>query len=158
MIITCTNCFKKFNINADLIPEKGRLLQCNGCNHKWFFKNEIAPELNDTTENENLKIFNNESVKENKSLVTDIDLNTNNEIKKPLDEIKEKKFHKKDKDKKKSTFLNWTIIFIISFVAFIVLIDTFKLPISKIFPDIEFLLYNLYESFKDITLFIKDLI
>ena len=38
MIITCDNCQKKFEIDQDLIPENGRLLQCSACNHKWFFK------------------------------------------------------------------------------------------------------------------------
>ena len=38
MIISCEKCAKKFNINSDLIPEKGRLLQCSSCEHKWFFK------------------------------------------------------------------------------------------------------------------------
>ena len=43
MIIHCVNCNKKFDIDANLIPKIGRLLQCNSCNHKWFFKNEIVP-------------------------------------------------------------------------------------------------------------------
>ena len=43
-------------------------------------------------------------------------------------------------------------------IAFIILIDTFKYPISKIVPNIEFILYNLYESIKDIRLFFNDLI
>ena len=50
------------------------------------------------------------------------------------------------------------IVFLISFVALIILVDTFKYPISKIVPNIEFILYNLYESIKDIRLFLKDLI
>jgi hypothetical protein len=64
------------------------------------------------------------------------------------------------KPKKQKTFkiLNLSIIFLISFVAFIIILDTFKSPIGKIVPNIEFLLYNLYESFKDIVSFIKDLI
>ena len=36
--------------------------------------------------------------------------------------------------------------------------DTFQGPISKIIPNIEFLLYNLYETINDIILFLKDLI
>jgi hypothetical protein len=54
--------------------------------------------------------------------------------------------------------LNLTIIFIISFVAIIILLDTFKYPISKIVPDIELILYNLYETINDIKLFLIDLI
>ena len=41
MIISCTNCSKKFEINSDLIPESGRLLECSACSHQWFFKKEI---------------------------------------------------------------------------------------------------------------------
>ena len=41
MIITCNNCNKKFDLVSNLIPDKGRLLQCASCNHKWFFKKEI---------------------------------------------------------------------------------------------------------------------
>ena len=41
MIITCIRCDKKFEVESSLIPEKGRLLQCNSCNHQWFFKKEI---------------------------------------------------------------------------------------------------------------------
>ena len=40
MIIECINCNKKFNVNSNDIPEKGRLLLCTNCNHKWFFKKE----------------------------------------------------------------------------------------------------------------------
>ena len=38
MIISCTNCSKKFNIDEILIPENGRLLQCSSCNHKWHYR------------------------------------------------------------------------------------------------------------------------
>jgi predicted Zn finger-like uncharacterized protein len=41
MIITCNNCNKKFDLDSNLIPDKGRLLQCASCNYKWFFKKEI---------------------------------------------------------------------------------------------------------------------
>ena len=41
MIITCNNCNKKFDADPALIPEIGRLVQCNSCDHKWFFKKEI---------------------------------------------------------------------------------------------------------------------
>ena len=38
MIIDCPECNKKFEIDSNLIPIDGRLLQCGNCNHKWFFK------------------------------------------------------------------------------------------------------------------------
>ena len=62
------------------------------------------------------------------------------------------------KNEKKKNFLNLTVVFIISFIAFVILLDTFKSPIGKIVPNIEFLLHNLYDSIKDILLFTKDLI
>ena len=38
MIITCPCGDKKFNVDASLIPQEGRALQCGFCDHKWFFK------------------------------------------------------------------------------------------------------------------------
>jgi predicted Zn finger-like uncharacterized protein len=54
MIISCIKCNKKFDIDDRLIPEKGRLLECSSCNHKWFFKNVnsnniVKKELSNTT-------------------------------------------------------------------------------------------------------------
>ena len=63
-----------------------------------------------------------------------------------------------NKDKRSLGILNFTIVFIISFTALIIFIDTFKYPISKVLPDIEVILYNLYETIKDVLLFFKDLI
>ena len=48
MIIDCPNCNKKFDIDQNLLPVNGRLLQCGSCNHKWFFKfNEIEKKTED---------------------------------------------------------------------------------------------------------------
>ena len=44
-----------------------------------------------------------------------------------------------------------------SLTLFIIL-DTFKTPLYKSFPKLEFFLFSLYETLKDIQLFIKDLI
>ena len=38
MIITCPYCDKKFNVDASLIPNEGRTLQCGLCDEKWHFK------------------------------------------------------------------------------------------------------------------------
>ena len=46
MIIECINCHKKFQIdNSDLIPIKGRNIQCGSCNHLWFFKPQENKEI-----------------------------------------------------------------------------------------------------------------
>ena len=49
-------------------------------------------------------------------------------------------------------------VLIISFIALIVIIDTFKSPIYKTFPNLEIVIFSLFEVLKDIELFIKDLI
>ena len=54
--------------------------------------------------------------------------------------------------------LNVIIVFIISFVALIIIIETFKDQISIIIPNIKFVLNSLYETIRDIFLFSKDLI
>jgi predicted Zn finger-like uncharacterized protein len=158
MIITCENCDKNFEINSDLIPKNGRLLECSSCNHQWFFKNQvqkkIIPILNDNKDfTETTKPFKKKEILKNKqNLNKDLNdnyIDQNNEIHSDYDDKKEKKKYK---------ILNITIVFIISFVALIILLDTFKFSLSKIMPNIEFLLYNLYESIKDIKLFFNDLI
>ena len=63
MIITCNNCNKKFDIDSNLISDKGRLLQCASCDHKWFFKKEVlenvvSPIVEDI-DNDSVNIFNN---------------------------------------------------------------------------------------------------
>jgi len=60
-------------------------------------------------------------------------------------------------ESKKINSLNFILVAIISIAAIIILLDTFKNPFSLIFPEIEFILESLYETLKDITLFIQDL-
>ena len=54
-------------------------------------------------------------------------------------------------------FFNLFIVILISFSAFIILLDTFKSPIGSILPGFNFMLDNFYESLKDLFLFFKDL-
>ena len=37
MIIACPSCEKKFEVDSNIIPEKGRLVKCGTCNQTWFF-------------------------------------------------------------------------------------------------------------------------
>ena len=170
MIITCNNCNKKFDINSNLISDNGRLLQCASCDHKWFFKKEVLEKkissINDNTSIDNVNIFdqNNSSINDEES-VSDV---PNDEVEVDLEEETKEKIeinidespqeNTKSKKKKKFKILNIFVVTIISFVAFIIIVDTFKYPIGKIVPNVEFILYNLYESIKDISLFIRDLI
>jgi len=170
MIITCNNCNKKFDIDSSLIPDKGRLLQCASCDHKWFFKKEV-PENTVSPIDEDISIDNVNIFEQNNSPINDeesVSDTPNDEVEVDLEEeTKEKIEINKDestqvntKPKKQKNFkiLNIFVVSIISFVAFIIIVDTFKYPIGKIVPNVEFILYNLYESIKDISLFIRDLI
>ena len=158
MIISCVNCFKKFDINTDLIPKNGRLLECGSCNHKWFFQHNLTKDIGrdaiDKTDNSQNFLFQNEDEK-TEELDKNIELNKS---KKWASYTPNEKKKVNSKSKKSISVLNIIIVFIISFAALIILIDTFESPISTIIPNIEFLLFNLYESIKDIMLFFEDLI
>ena len=169
MIITCNNCNQKFDIDSNLIPDKGRLLQCASCDHKWFFKkevleNKVSP-IDEDISIDSINIFdqNNPSINKKESVsdtskeIVEVDLEE--ETKENIEININESTHVKTKPKKQKNFkiLNFFFVAIISFVAFIIIVDTFKYPLGKIVPNIEFILYNLYESIKDISLFIRDL-
>ena len=164
MIINCPNCNKRFKINTSLIPVEGRDLKCGSCDHVWFYKIEDK-----NLEPLSLKedIINNED----KSDIVDKKIEQTNEVKKSsshikidtkdkkdLDKIADKQIPLKNKTKNTSSkFFSYIIVFIISFVALIILIDTLKTPLINIFPGLENILFSLFEMLKDIKLFIIDL-
>ena len=146
MIISCDQCHKKFEIDSNLIPRDGRLLECGSCNHKWFYKQDIEDKTEEIIIEPKLKNIEEE----------DIDL-----IRKDISQIKELDTSSKKKEiieNKKIGVLNIIIVFIISFVALIILVETFKKPISIYIPNIEFILNSMHEILRDIILFFKDLI
>ena len=59
---------------------------------------------------------------------------------------------------KGSKLFSYLIVIIISFVALITLLDTLKTPLINVFPGLEIILFNLFETLQDIKLFIIDLI
>jgi len=153
MIVQCNNCHKKFDLDANLIPEEGRLLQCSACNNTWFFKkNKIETpqevtklEIQNNKEEETISLKNDDANSSEKPSNEEIE---NVEVEKTIEPLP---------DKKNYRILNILVVSIISFAAFIIIIDTFKTPLGKIVPNTELLLYNLYETFRDIGLFIQDL-
>ena len=165
MIITCPNCNKKFMIDNSMIPDEGRDLQCGSCNHLWFYKieeknNEIL-ELKQEIISESIetKVENKEEQIEEKKQPEELIKNEINNKKKEknLEKQKNKPTFKKT-EVKGSKFFSYLIVFIISFVALIILLDTLKTPLIKVFPGIEIILFNLFETLQDIKLFIIDLI
>jgi predicted Zn finger-like uncharacterized protein len=162
MIITCPNCNKKFKIDNSLIPDEGRDLQCGSCNHVWLYKikeeNSKILELKEEIDINDIKTKvdkNNEEIVENKNPLTKIETELNNQKKEiNIEKQKETKISKNTGNK----FFSYLIVFIISFVALIILLDTLKNPLIDVFPGLEVILFNLFETLQDIKLFIIDLI
>ena len=154
MIIECINCNKVFEINSELIPENGRTIQCGSCNHVWFYN----PKISDLKK------------KKNQDIVI-------NDLKKTIVEEKVQKiFEGKDYSKLEDTknyeiteykpkktlsflkFLSYLIVLLISFIALLIIVDTFNTFLYQFFPGLELIMFNLFETLKDIELFINDLI
>jgi hypothetical protein len=165
MIITCPNCNKQFKIDNSLIPDEGRDLQCGSCNHVWFHKieeknNEVL-KLNEEIASKDIKIKNenkNEKIDENKQPPEKINTEINNEKKVKISEKQKNKTAPNNTENKSSKFFSYLIVSIVSFVALIILLDTLKTPLINVFPGLEILLFNLFETLQDIKLFIIDLI
>ena len=149
MIISCDQCHKKFEIDSNLIPKDGRLLECGSCNHKWFYKQDIEDKTEEIIIEPQLKNFEEEDIDPIRKDISQI---------KELDTTSEKKEIIENKKIKKIGVLNIIIVFIISFVALIILIETFKDPISIYIPNVEFILNSFHDILRDIILFFKDLI
>ena len=129
MIIVCPSCGKNFNVRDDQIPDKGRLLKCSNCKHEWFYTKITNPiddnvnELsNDEFTQESFGILDEEEDKHDEVIVEDKTI----ESEKP-------KTSKKQKSKQVN-FFKILLVFIISFVAFILVVDTFIVQISEYVP------------------------
>ena len=163
MIITCPCEKKQFKLDSSLIPQEGRELQCGSCEKVWFYKpkneseapltlneniseNKIEPAIE--TNNENLKFSKN--LQKEKIIEPEIKNKTSKEI--------PNKVKKLENENKVSKFFSFLMVFIISIVGLIILLDTLKTPLINVFPGLEIVLFNLFETLQDIKLFIIDLI
>ena len=162
MIITCPCEKKQFKIDSSLIPQEGRELQCGSCERVWFYKpkNESEAPL---TLNENISEKKIEPAIETNDKKPEVRKNLQKKIIEP--QIKNKtskeipnKVKKLENENKGSKFFSYLMVFIISIVALIILLDTLKTPLINVFPGLEIVLFNLFETLQDIKLFIIDLI
>ena len=157
MIITCPCKKKQFKIDSSLIPNEGRELQCGSCERVWFYKPQNESEtplklnnnitINKTEQNYEVKEKNleiNKPLQEEKLIDAEVEVKNLKTVEKPAG--------------KKSKLFSYLIVLIISFVALIILVDTLKTPIINVFPGLEIILFNLFETLQDIKLFIIDLI
>ena len=152
MIIICNYCNKNFEVNSELIPESGRFVQCGSCSNKWFYKKIDKVNLSDDMSINTI----------NEDIAPTI-YEKNSELDFTVDFRKKKKFDKDKKEKNQTNYsffriLSFFIVIIVSLIGLIIILDTFKFILIEIFPKLELFLFNLFETLKDINLFIKDLL
>ena len=145
MIVNCQNCNKKFEIEDQLIPKKGRLVQCGFCSSKWH----QLPQIETTGV---------EPIDKKKELDKPEKL-----IKKRIDIQKEEKNLTKSRSAKikiktkKIGFLSLILIILISTVATFLVIETFKIQIISFWPQADVYINHVYETLENIFILIKDL-
>ena len=162
MIITCPCNKKKFTIDGSLIPVEGRNLKCGTCDRIWFYKIEhkTSEPINSEVKIEKILIKPTDDIVSNSNNSESLKEKLEQELDKDIKEddiIQNSNLPKKSKKITFSKFLSYIIVSIISFAVFIILIDTLKTPLIDIFPELEILLFSLFETLQDIKLFIIDL-
>ena len=147
MIIICPCGEKKFEVDENLIPDKGRLLKCGSCDQTWFFNKNFSEQtepLIDKPANQKKILYKDKNLDKSVS-------------KTPIKPGSELVKYKPKFNFTFGKFLSYIIVSIITFIAIIIVLDTFKDPLSDIFPNLELVLYNLFETLRDLILFAKDL-
>ena len=153
MIITCPSCKKSFQIDSSLIPIEGRNLKCGSCGHVWFFK-KAEKNLELKTE-----IISNKEIDSDKKIQKNIDVIKKDQTDETISNNDKALIKYEERSRITLTnLLGYMIVSILSFIALILLLDTFQIHLSSIFPNLELFLYNLYETVRDMFLFTKDLI
>ena len=152
MIIQCENCNKKFEIQDKLIPDDGRLLECGSCAHQWHYTPITKLELTDEVQIKDEpaeQLIAKKTKKKSKIKKKVYQSDTDNEIDQTNENITTKE--------KNISFINFLLVGIISFVAIVILVDTFKNQIAYVIPNISLYINELHEILRDIFLFIDDL-
>ena len=147
MIIICPCGEKKFEVDENLIPDKGRLLKCGSCDQTWFFNKNVSEQTEPLID---------KPAKQKKILYKDENINKS-VSKAPIKSGSELVKYKPKYNFTFGKFLSYIIVSIITFISIIIILDTFKDPLSIFFPNLELILYNLFETLRDMILFVKDL-
>ena len=155
MIIICPSCKKRFNVKDEYIHESGRTLKCGSCGEEWFFfkvkeKNQNVSENVGTSTIKKQQGIKKQIYTEETSVKSKEKLNNNKEN-------KVEKLKVKSKSNRSFNLISYTVVILISFIALIIVIDTFKLHIANILPGLIPMLDNLYQVLIDVYLFLKDL-
>ena len=153
MIISCEKCNKKFELADNLIPSTGRLLQCGSCSYQWHYIPESKIELvNEVKDN----IKTTDPVK--KTLHKPVKKKIEKRKNIPNQNIHQSYSEESEKKEGKIGFFSFLLVTIISLVSLVILLDTFKVQLSGIIPNIDFYLVSLYDTLEDIFLFFTDLL
>ncbi len=152
MIIQCENCNKKFEIQDSLIPDEGRLLECGSCAHQWHYTPITKLELTDEVQIKDEpteQLIVKKTKKKSKIIKKIYESDADDEIDQTNESITTKQ--------KNISFINFLLVGFISFVAIVILVDTFKNQIAYVIPNINLYINELHEILRDIFLFIVDL-
>ena len=152
MIIQCENCNKKFEIQDNLIPDDGRLLECGSCAHQWHYTPITKLELTDEVQIKDEpteQLIVKKTKKKSKIIKKIYENDPDNEIGQTNENITTKE--------KNISFINFLLVGIISFVAIVILFDTFENQIAYVIPNVGLYINELHEILRDIFLFIADL-
>ncbi len=152
MIIQCENCNKKFEIQDSLITDEGRLLECGSCAHQWHYTPITKLELTDEVQIKDEpteQLIVKKTKKKSKIIKKIYESDADDEIDQTNESITTKQ--------KNISFINFLLVGIISFVAIVILVDTFKNQIAYVIPNINLYINELHEILRDIFLFIVDL-
>ena len=157
MIIECINCNKVFEVNSDLIPNNGRTIQCGSCNNILFYNPKVADIKKKIKKNVEIDVKEKPTINQSKKY------EAKKFKEKSYSKLKDKKIYEitKYKPRKSLSFtklLSYLIVLLITFVALLVVIDTFSTYLYQLFPSLELVIFSLFEILKDIKLFIKDLV
>ena len=151
-------------IDNSMIPDGGRDLQCGSCNHVWFYKikeqNNDLLKLDGEIKSENIEITpkKKKEIEGNDQSLEKVKTEIKNEQKEKNSENQKSKSTSKNTANKGSKFFSYLIVLILSSIALIILLDTLKTPLINVFPGLEIIFFNLFETLQDIKLFIIDLI
>ena len=152
MIIQCENCNKKFEIQDSLIPDEGRLLECGSCAHQWHYTPITKLELTDEVQIKDEpteQLIVKKTKKKSKIIKKIYESDADDKIDQTNESVTTKQ--------KNISFINFLLVGIISFVAIVILVDTFKNQIAYVIPNINLYINELHEILRDIFLFIADL-
>ena len=177
MIISCIKCNKKFTVDDKLIPELGRILECGSCTHQWHYipilvinKNIDTKKTEDIIKNHEPFIFDKNTNENNTIVEKNIPSVDNNNTENSIpnfendnDQVEPVNDNDQvepviENKKKKSNFLSKLLVIIITFVAVIIILDTFRDQLLSIFPSLDLYLNSLYNVLTDIFLFVTNLI